>query len=233
MSAHLNSSSTAKKDKKHCYELELFEQNLEDLLANELNPAASTAPPQSSTTLPKLSEDLTELNDSSSLDVDGQLHEELGGELALDSLPDELLNSDLAEWNVIYSEPNSITNLGQFSSFSAAQAAQSSDAAAATNLSPQSGAGSAGGNRKKRFKTNTNTSLDSNQSALEAATTATIPTSHLAVNTKNLKRFYYKPFLVFKCQFCSRKMSSFDLEHWLQHDRERHDQIFNNNNRYV
>ena len=46
------------------------------------------------------------------------------------------------------------------------------------------------------------------------------------VNTKTLKRFYFKPYLVFKFQLCSRKMSHFDADHWLQHDRELHAKIY-------
>ena len=43
---------------------------------------------------------------------------------------------------------------------------------------------------------------------------------------KTLRRFFYKPYLIYKCTLCSRKMNTFSVEHWLQHDAESHHRLF-------
>ncbi len=230
MNAHLssnnNTAAAAKKDKKLCYELELFEQNLEDLLQTESNPPSSSS---SISHEPKKEDDDQETETSD--------NEETSGEACYESLPDDIVNSDLSEWNCIFSEPNTITNLSLCSSNSISSSditttTTSTTASSSSTTSPQNVNG-AGGNRKKRFKANDNSIPDLAATSVPQPSPVPISTQStpipLITNTKNLKRFYYKPFLVYKCQICSRKMSSFDLEHWLQHDREAHQKIFTNN----
>ena len=233
MNAHLssnnNTTAAAKKDKKLCYELELFEQNLEDLLQTESNPPSSTSISSSTSHEPKKEDDCQE-NETSD-------NEETSGESCYESLPDDIVNSDLSEWNCIFSEPNTITNLTLCSSNSISSSdittTTTTTATSSSTTSPQNVNG-AGGNRKKRFKANENPTTDLTAQSIPPPpppvpiSTQSTPIQ-LITNTKNLKRFYYKPFLVYKCQICSRKMSSFDVEHWLQHDREAHQKIFTNN----
>jgi hypothetical protein len=153
MSSHMMTNQN-KKDKKLNYELELFEQNLEDLIASETGQiTTATANAQSDSTLAQ------QLDDDSDDD-----DEEENCDFVFDDL-------DLNDWNVVLSEQ------------------------------------SPNGNKRKRFKTNNNTSLSD---------------TDLYQSYKRTKRFYFKSHLVYRCQLCSRKMNSFDFEHWLQHDQENH-----------
>jgi hypothetical protein len=103
---------------------------------------------------------------------------------------------DLSEWNLILSEPvHTATGKPQ--------------------QSPQ-----LAGNRKKRFKTNNNTSISLSTSACETSM------GDLFGGLKKLKKFYFKPYLIYKCLICQRKMNQFDLNHWLQHDQETHHKLF-------
>ena len=173
MSAHL--SSVNKKEKKVNYELELFEQSLEDLLASEtgqttvVNAASSTS---------------TTSGDDENENEAFSDEDECGGEVLLN---DQLFSIDSTEWQAIVCEPSNVTLPGS------------------NQLSASSPALIGGGNRKKRFRTNNNTSI-----------------SLMPEIGMKLKRFFYKPYFIYKCQLCSRKMSQFNLDHWLQHDREQH-----------
>lgn len=231
MNAHLssnnNTTAAAKKDKKLCYELELFEQNLEDLLQTESNPPSSTLLSSTSTSHEPKKEDDCQENETSD-------NEETSGEACYESLPDDIVNSDLSEWNCIFSEPNTITNLTLCSNNSISSSDIATTTTTTTAITSPQNVNGAGGNRKKRFKANDNPTPDLTAQSVPQLQPPPPPqpvptSSQLITNTKNLKRFYYKPFLVYKCQICSRKMSSFDVEHWLQHDREAHQKIFTNN----
>ena len=174
MSAHLTAQN--KKEKKVNYELELFEQNLEDLLASETG----------QTTVVNASSNSALENEEGNGDGEITDDEECGGELLFGE--DELSsNENLTEWHSVQCEPSNLTPLIVGNN---------------TLNSPL-----VTGNRKKRFKTNNNTSI-----CLSPAESGQVRT----------KRFYFKPYLMYKCQLCARKMNAFDLEHWLQHDRENH-----------
>ncbi len=87
--------------------------------------------------------------------------------------------------------------------------------------------------KQKRFKTNNNTSLTSPQSDTENNnnnnnTPATLARHrHTAHGLQQMaRRFFFKPHLVYKCQLCSRRMSTFDYNHWLQHDLEGHHSLY-------
>ena len=152
MCAHLGAQASvvAKKDKKLCYELELFEQNLEDLLATESGVCTTVSASVEPKTESVKSEDV--VKDELGADGgDSSLHEEVGGDLCLDELPENVLNSDLAEWNVVFSEPNVITNLAQCGGVGSGTLVLPGSV---DSLSPQMG-----GNRKKRFKTNSSTAI--------------------------------------------------------------------------
>jgi len=172
---HVMNSHMIKKDnKKVSYELELYEQNLEELFGNTIENGSS----------------LHGLN--ANFDEDDFECEEESGELVKENFD---LTADLAEWNVILSEPVNISTQQNVTS-------------------PQ-----LSGHRKKRFKTNNNTSLTVNTD------NALVPANEQ--DQKKLKRFYFKPYLIYKCMLCSRKMNEFDVNHWLQHDQEHHEKLFN------
>jgi hypothetical protein len=194
MNAHLQQQN--KKDKKAGYELELFEQNLEDLLASETGIVTTV----SSTSLVA-----NPASSSSSLDNDDEDddNDEENGQLTDDfiTLQQQQGEIDLNEWNVILSEPFNLstTPVNQLQS-------------------PQ-----LSGNKRKRFKTNNNTSITLNSDD------SIVITSGL-FNNKKLKKFFFKPYLIYKCQLCNRKMNQFDINHWLQHDQENHFKLFNSEN---
>lgn len=122
----------------------------------------------------------------------------------------------MSEWHFILSEPTS-------SAAVLATSSSSTTAAAANNNSSQGVAQ----RRTKRFRSNSTQPAP----ASEATTTTTVATISPASDTfydpKKLKKFLYKPYLIYKCQICSRKMNSFNIEHWLQHDRENHFALLN------
>ena len=194
MNAHLQQQN--KKDKKAGYELELFEQNLEDLLASETGIVTTV----SSTSLVA-----NPASSSSSLDNDEEDDEndEENGHITDDYLvlQQQLGEIDLNEWNVILSEPFGLSNT------------QSNQL-----QSPQ-----LSGNKRKRFKTNNNTSITLNSDDSMVITCGIF-------NNKKLKKFFFKPYLIYKCQLCNRKMNQFDINHWLQHDQENHFKLFNSEN---
>lgn len=183
MNVHMSPSGQQqqqKKDKKVNYELELFEQNLEDLLASETGIITTI----SASSVAQGEED----------DFEDDIDEEQG-ELADDYYYGT--QSDLTEWNVILSEPLLVSTSSQINS---------------SPLSPQN-------NRRKRFKTNNNQSISFSQ-------TQDSDIGYLT-NFKKLKRFYFKPYFIYKCNLCSRKMNSFEPEHWLKHDLENHQKLYN------
>lgn len=158
MNVHMASQPPGiKKDKKLNYELELFEQNLEDLLASETGIITTVSANQ--------------INQV----IDEELDEDEIGDIADSYYYSQ--NSDLNEWSVIIDEQNQ----PQYSIFS--------------NISPI--------NRRKRFKTNSNQSIN-------------LPNE---MDIKRNKKFYFKPYLIYKCQICLRKMDRFNPEHWINHDR--------------
>jgi len=196
MTAHIgNSSGLNKKDKKLNYELELFEQNLEDLIASETG-QVTTVTANSSQNQIHNNNECTDEDDEDDDDDDEN------GDFIFDEYTPV---NDLSEWNVIYNEYQ--TNL---SSSSSQMLSNSS------HLSPSN----AGGNKRKRFKTNNNTSLSlDNNNELSM-------NQQQSIMNKKSKKFYFKPHLVYKCQLCFRKMSTFNFDHWLQHDAENHYKLY-------
>jgi len=179
MTTHMNTNQN-KKDKKLNYELELFEQNLEDLIASETGQVTTVTAQSATESLANL--DLTD-------DEDDEDEEDNG-----DFIFDELTNCDFSEWNLLLNEPSTVNS---------------------TTSQQQQSPQLSSGNRRKRFKTNNNTSLSEND--MQQST---------GINRKTSKRFYYKPHLVYKCLLCSRKMNTFDFDHWLQHDAENHYKLY-------
>lgn len=207
-----SSAQSIKRDKKLNYELELFEQNLEDLIASETG-VVTTICAKSSTSV-----------GASDADAPVEEEDEEPGELCDDFDP----SIDLTEWNVIYGEPVSLTtNFPSCAASSSSSSSSSSSAAAGplssptSQLSPTQAAG-----RRKRFKTNNNTSISfpGDASANDASQSA--PAFEFLLSKRTLKRFYVKPYFVYKCLICARKMNKLDVDHWLQHERESHGKLF-------
>ena len=200
MSVHMNGAAS-RKDKKLNYELELFEQNLEDLLASETGQTTTIT-----------------VGGMNQLECDELDEEEDDEPLELDD--------DLAEWNVILSEPlNVSTHAATFAN---------------TTNQPQQlqTSGLPGASRKKRFKTNNNVAISMQKSTSSSSLSDTEnnsgvlvykPSRHGLTNHGSpppLKRFLFKPHLVYKCLVCSRRMNSFDYTHWLQHELENHAKLY-------
>lgn len=227
MQVHMSGGSASaaggvqsKKDKKLNYELELFEQNLEDLLASETGQTTTITVGSSvtkSNVNPQLGTDLDDCYSDDDLD---------GGDFGYD----DSFTDDLSEWNVILNEPfnmhqaNVLTNT-------------------LSNTTNQSPSTLAANRKQKRFKTNNNTSITTsatspsslsdteNNSGNTSLVKANANSSASSVVAKQQpqqmsRRFYFKPHLVYKCQLCTRKFHQFDYNHWLQHDLEHHHALY-------
>lgn len=206
----------SKKDKKLNYELELFEQNLEDLLASETGQTTTITVGSSttkSTVNPAIGTDLDDCYSDDDLD---------GGDFGYD----DYFNDDLSEWNVILNEPFNMHQTNVLTS----------TLSNTTNQSPNT---LAANRKQKRFKTNNNTSITTsatspsslsdteNNSGTTSLVKANASSSAVAKQPQQMsRRFYFKPHLVYKCQLCTRKFHQFDYNHWLQHDLENHHALF-------
>jgi hypothetical protein len=229
MSAHMPSASStvtasspnggSKKEnslvapnKKISFELELFEQNLEDLVQHETGVVSTISHAQ------YLKQQMKQEtgNQSHAPDEESDASgDEDGGELC-DESSYYYYNSEPTEWHFLFSEPvNTIKS--------------SSPAATASNNVEQSPTASQPQKRSKRLRSSTTSSsaghTDSESKEVAAAVPVTPVSTHF-VDFSRLKKFYFRPYLIYKCTICSRKMNTFSVEHWLQHDRENHHALY-------
>lgn len=180
------------------YELELFEQQMEDLISSETGVvttiAANKAAAAAAAGVENQDENCSEDSDDEDL-----------GEWAAGASEFEQENVDFSEWSIALSEP---AHLVQSTSVSSGPSGSGENTTSPSQL----------GHRRKRFKTNANTSI-SDLSATSVGQTAllTRPGQH-----HHPKRFFYKPYLHIKCLICSRRMNELDVDHWLQHEAESH-----------
>jgi hypothetical protein len=229
----LDNNNKNKKDKKFCYELELFEQNLEDLLASEFATPDTTTTAPSATTTEKTqtlskneikTEKTIENNDPTDKDKTNPIEDDNEQQDDDTSTTDDL--DELSKWNVIIDE-----------SFLSTSTPTDENNANSPSSLPSSGG------RKKRMRVmtsqayyacisgasnnNTTTTTDGIpltptipiNALINDTTTDTITTPAKKTKT-NRNNFYFKPYLSYHCQICPSKMKSFDLNHWLLHDNE-------------
>lgn len=211
MQVHMSTTQT-KKDKKLNYELELFEQNLEDLLASETG--QTTTITVGSTSRNTAADQAADCDDTmiSDNDLDNG-----------DFCYDDHFTEDLTEWHVILNEPFNSQNILANTLNNSTNQLQSPNSLAANR-------------KQKRFKTNNSTAIsvagasqaslsdtENNSSSVQKTVQKITPAPQCYPSNK---RFYFKPHLIYKCQLCSRKMDQFDYNHWLQHDLENHFNLY-------